>query len=120
LWLQSTRPHSSQETTERSALLARCASDHDPAVAAACRPNATPPEPSGQTLLRVLEPDARSVLPNRVVALRQPDGTVFVGASDNTGLVLLPRAAADVLRLEDPADQEPLAWPARLTKPASQ
>jgi len=104
LWLQSMRPHSPEESAERNALLSRCVSDHDSTVAAACRPSGPRPAPLGHTLLRVLDPDAHSALTHRVIALRHPDGTVFVGQSDNTGHVYLPRAAPRELRLEDPAD----------------
>jgi HEAT repeat protein len=113
LWLQSTRPHSPEETKERSVLLAQCVSDHDRAVAAACRPSVTQPTPPGQTIVRAYKPDANTPLANRVLALRHPDGTVFVGQTDNAGSILLPRAAPNQLRLEDPADHGPLALPAR-------
>ena len=109
LWLQSTRPHSPDESKQRSDLLARCVSDYDSAVAAACKPNAAQPAPAGQTVLRAYEADAHSPLTDRVIALRHPDGTVFVGQTDNTGRVFLPRAAPNELRLEDPAALGPLA-----------
>jgi hypothetical protein len=48
-----------------------------------------------------------------MVALRLPDATVFVGQSDDTGFVLLPRATGGEIRLEDPADHAPLALPVR-------
>jgi HEAT repeat protein len=119
LWLQSTRPHTPEENAERAALLARCAADHDRAVATACGPQPQTAAVPGQTLLRLSAPDGQSVLRGRMVALRMPDATVFIGQSDSAGRVLLPRVLSAAMQLEDPADQGMIALPARVSAPAS-
>jgi hypothetical protein len=106
-WLHNTRRH----TPEESAALARCAVDHDSAVATACAPHVQPASAPGLTLLRVSQSDGQTALQNRVVALRLPDATVFIGQTDAAGQLLLPRAESGSLQLEDPADQGTVALP---------
>jgi hypothetical protein len=110
-WLHNTRPHTPEETAEHSAALAHCAADHDAAVAAACTPHAPPTSTPGQTLLRLSHVDGQTTLPNRVVALRLPDATVFIGQTDSAGQLLLPRADSGALQLEDPADEGAITLP---------
>jgi hypothetical protein len=122
LWLRARvhTPHATpQATTELTALLSRCAHDPDVAVAAACEPHSALSESAGQTLLRVFAADGQTALRDRVVALRLPDASVYIAQSDGTGSVLLPRAPAGTIRLEDPADQAALTLPAHVATPSS-
>jgi hypothetical protein len=118
-WLQSSRPRTPEETAEHSALLVRCAADHDDAVAAACRPHPPSAEASGLTLLRLWSPDGQTALKSRMVALRLPDATVYIAQSDAAGQVLVPRALSGAIQLEDPTDHGAIALPARATALAS-
>ncbi|HET8935304.1 MAG TPA: HEAT repeat domain-containing protein [Polyangiales bacterium] len=110
-WLHNTRPHTPEETAEHTRALASCAADHDVNVAKACAPHAHTPTTRGLTLLRLSDSDAQTPLQNRVVALRFPDATVFIGQSDSAGQLLLRRAEAGPLQLEDPGDLGTVALP---------
>ena len=110
-WLHNTRPRTPEESAQHSAALASCAADHDVAVATACMPHAQAATTPGLTLLRLSDSDGQTALPNRVVALRLPDATVFIGQTDAAGQLLLPRAETGALQLEDPADPGSVALP---------
>ena len=90
-----------------------CATDHDPAVADACAPRHEALETTGQTLLRLFEPDGSTPLRGRTVALRLPNASIYIGRSDNAGQLLIPRAVHGELVLEDPADYAAVAIPQR-------
>lgn len=112
LWLRSIRTTNAQEAKARADLLARCAGDRDAAVAAACVPERSSglPVMSGKTLVRALSSDD-TPLRRRMLALRFPDGSVYLGHSDSRGQVLLPRVTRGPILLSDPADYGPVALP---------
>src|SRR6185312_16061562 len=94
-----------QQRDERASaeLLASCADDRDPAVASACSEPQDNAEVPGRTLLKLSDED-RTPLRGRIVALRLPNASIYIGRTDNAGLLLLPRAVHGEIVLEDPAD----------------
>ncbi len=85
-----------------ASLLARCAGDSDPLVRAAC---AVQP-PAGVHALDIVAVDGGSEAPlrNRLVALRLPDASAFVGYTDANARVLLARVPNGVVTLENPGE----------------
>ncbi|MET0385410.1 MAG: hypothetical protein ABW321_05600, partial [Polyangiales bacterium] len=115
-WLQA-QPQLSSSDGSAAQLLAACTLDGDPAVAQACRTQATRNKTRGKLLVRALAPDGEHVLRQHIVALALPDGSVFVGPSDANGQVLLPLRASDAVTLSDPAELGPI--PTRFDRPSS-
>jgi hypothetical protein len=104
-WAQALRatPGGIDEATQRA--LAECTADPDPMLAASCQLPAPTPPPSAQRLdLEAYANDAQTPLAERLVALRLPDASVFVGYTDPNGHLTLPAAASGALLLEDAAD----------------
>jgi HEAT repeat protein len=104
-WLQA-RPELDETSGRTQRLLAECAHDPEASVAQACRTGIPQPIAGGRLWVRTYASDGFSVQRTRLVALRRPDASVFVGPSDANGEVILPLDdgdPSDVL-LEDPAD----------------
>ena len=101
-WLSASRVDEAG-APERRRALALCAADRDPAVAAACAGQAVPPDANGKLLLRAFSSNGEAWT-ERPVALRMPDGAVYVGPTDANAQVLLLRVPQQDIVMEDPAD----------------
>jgi hypothetical protein len=62
-----------------------------------------PATPSEPTDVFAYAPDGVTLLRDRLVALRLPDGTTFLGYTDRNGQVRLKGAPRGPFQLEDPA-----------------
>jgi HEAT repeat protein len=87
--------------------LRQCADDPDPSLASACRPSSMPATDHGRLDVEAYASDAQILLREHLVALRLPDGSVFVGYTDSNGHLTLPAAVRGEVILEDPADAVP-------------
>jgi len=108
-WLQALPGLDAAASAKRAQLLAECALDPEISVARACRTGIPQPIAGGRLWVRAYARDGLSLQRARVVAVRRPDASVFVGPSDANGEVVLPLDdgdSSDVL-LEDPADVPP-------------
>jgi hypothetical protein len=108
-WLQALPENGATSSHERAQLLAECTHDPDASVALACRRGAPQPIAGGRLWVRAKASAGAGVQRSRVVALRRPDASVFVGPSDANGEVVLPLDEGDPsdVLLEDPADVPP-------------
>lgn len=94
---------------ELARALAMCSSDPDSRVRAACAPareDAGEPKTSRTQVVNVVayDADGQTPLRERLVALRFPDASVFVGYTDVNARVLLSRVPAGPITLENPGE----------------
>jgi HEAT repeat protein len=86
-------------------LLATCSSDPDPLVRAACEPTRGGRAQSASPVeIVAYDADGQTPLRNRLVALRFADASAFVGYTDANARVLLQRAPAGPVVLENPGE----------------
>lgn len=107
-WLRAA-PVLGNAEAARARQLADCSDDPDPWVARAClEPTSRPTRQRLLVQARMLqEGPTRQAAQQRIVAIRLPDATVYVGPSDADGRVLLPNVTRGELALEDPTDIPP-------------
>jgi len=104
----------------RAQLLARCAADLDPNVARACS-NHPHAEPTPRVRVLVDARDSAGVTPlaDQKLALRLPDGAVFIATSDVNAQLVAPDAPQGPLILEDAAADSVTPPTAAVAVPAS-
>jgi len=98
-WLRA-RVTAGEVTAELSKLLATCSGDPDPLVRASCAPLAT--NTSRALDVVAIDRDTQRPRPQRLVALRFADASVYVGYTDANARVLLSHAPRGAVELEDP------------------
>jgi hypothetical protein len=106
-WARSlASPEGTVDPPIQQALL-ECANDPDPWLAGACRAGSTQATEHSRLDVDAYASDGQMLLRERLVALRLPDGSVFVGYTDSNGHLTLPAAMRGEVILEDPADAVP-------------
>lgn len=111
-WAHAALERGRIEAASARRALGRCASgESDPAVAQACR-QPEPPASLPATQLVAHASDGHSLLRNALLAVRLPDGLVYVARTDVNGELHLPASARGPLALEDPS-HTPLEPPGR-------
>ena len=101
-WLRA-RAAAGETEPSLTKLLATCSGDPDPLVRASCSPAASS---GGGRALDVIarSGDGERLMSQRLIALRLPDASVYVGFTDANARVLVSRAPAGPVVLEDPGE----------------